>query len=363
VLHSSPRPVHQVVGALHSGDAVGGEALTIRRHLREAGFPSVIYAGWTDPRLSREALPLAELGAADGPQTVWLYHFSPGSPAGERVLATRGALVVVYHNVTPARFFAGHSRAAERLALAARGDLAALVPRAALALAKSTFSLADLHAAGFPRVARFPFVHDPSRSRSPSAVFRRLYADGRKTVISVGRLAPNKRLEDVLRAFAVLQRRLVPRSRLLLVGDRGLTSYVHALEVLSRDLRLQQVVFCGHVDDDDLQACFDLADVYVSLSEHEGYGVPLVEAMLAGVPVVARDAGAVAETLDGAGVLVDDPRPDLVAGLLDRLLLDAALRRKVVEGQDRVAGRVRETDFRSLVLGALKPVLEAPLGP
>jgi glycosyltransferase involved in cell wall biosynthesis len=191
----------------------------------------------------------------------------------------------------------------------------------------------------------------------PSPVFERLYGDGRTHVLAVSRLAPNKRLEDVLRAFALLQRGPVPRSRLLLVGDDGLHAYADALRRLAGGLRLRDVVFCGHVEEDELRSAYRLADVLVSLSEHEGYGVPLVEAMLAGVPVVAYDAGAVAETMDGAGVLLGEKRPELVAGVIERLVGDTAFRAAGLAGQEKVAARVRATDFGARVLGALAPVL------
>lgn len=354
-----PRRVHQVVGALHHGDAVGNEALAIRGHLRAAGFASDIFAGRVDPALGQEARPLGEWTTEDGPGTACLYHFSPGSPAGEVARRAVGPLAVVYHNVTPAPYFAGWSDEEARLSLQAGRELAELARRAVLGLAKSTFSRRDLEATGFAASVRLPFLHDPGRLPSPSPVFRRLYADGRTHVLVVGRVAPNKRIEDVLRAFAVLQRGPVRRSRLLVVGGRGLRTYADALESLARALRLRDVVFCDHVGEDELRAAYGLADVLVSLSEHEGYGVPLVEAMLAGVPVVAYDAGAVGETMDGAGILLGQKPPELVAGVIERLVLDPALRGTVLDGQERVAARIRSTDFGGLLLDALAPVLEA----
>jgi glycosyltransferase involved in cell wall biosynthesis len=267
-------------------------------------------------------------------------------------------LAVVYHNVTPARFFAGWSDEPARLAARADGELRELAGRASIGLAKSAFSRRDLEAAGFAATTVLPFVHDPGQRVPRSPVFERAYVDGRTHVLAVGRLAPNKKLEDVLRAFALLQRGPVPRSRLLLVGDDGLQAYVDALRDLARSLGLRDVVFCGHVEEDELRSAYGMARVLVSLSEHEGYGVPLVEAMLAGVPVVAYDAGAVAETLAGAGVLLLAKRPEIVAGVIERLLGDETLRAAVLAGQERVAARVRATDFRALVEGALAPVLE-----
>ena len=353
-----PRAVHQLTGAFHLGDAVGNEALVIRRHLREAGFESEIFAGWRDPRAA-DVRPLRAMAAVDSPQAVWLYHFSPGSPASGAALAAAGRLALAYHNVTPARWFLGWSEELARLALQAPAELRALAPRATVALAKSEFSRRDLDAAGFPRSAVLPFLHDPEPPPLPAPVLRGMYADGRTNLVCVGRLAPNKRIERVLAAFAVLQR-LLPRARLLIVGDRSLGAYVRALERRARDLRLREVVFLGHVEPDELLACYQLARVFVSLSAHEGYGVPLVEAMRAEVPVLACDAGAVAETLAGAGLLVpEDTGAEAVAALLARLVEDQALRAAVLEGQRRVVATLRAADGRAQLLSALAPALEA----
>jgi len=354
-----PRRVHQLLGALHGGDAVGNEALAIRAHLRAAGFESEILAGHVDPALAAEAGPLAEAAAVDRADSVWLYHFAPGSPATPAALALAGRLIVLYHNVTPAPFFVGWSEELVRLALCAEPELRTLAPRAVLALAKSEWSRGDLERAGFAKSGVLPFVHDLAAPPAPSPVVRRLFDDGRTNLLTVGRLAPNKRVEDLLAAFAVLQRGLLPHSRLLIVGSRALESYSLALERRARELRLGPVVFLGAVSAGELRACYELADVYLSASEHEGYGVPLVEAMLAGVPVLARDAGAVAETTGGAGLLFRDGDPELVAGLVERLVRDASLRASVLAAQERVAARIRAADFGAALLAALRPALEA----
>src|SRR5262249_54986655 len=154
------------------------------------------------------------------------------------------------------------------------------------------------------------------------------------------------------------QRHVRPRSRLLLVGDyRGHERYLAALQRLVRELRLDEVVFTGHGDDDELIACYGVADLFLCLSEHEGYCVPLVEAMSFGVAVLACGGGAVAETLGGGGVLLNDKRPELVAELMERVLADAALRRSVLASQERAVGRIRATDFGALLLERLAPVL------
>jgi glycosyltransferase involved in cell wall biosynthesis len=125
-----------------------------------------------------------------------------------------------------------------------------------------------------------------------------------------------------------------------------------------RALRVEEVVFTGHVDDDDLQAAYAAGHAFLCLSEHEGYCVPLVEAMAAGVPVVAYDAGAVAETLRGGGVLLHDKSPEMVAEVLQAVLTRDDVRAAVLDGQRRVMERLRATDFGALLLERLRPVLD-----
>jgi glycosyltransferase involved in cell wall biosynthesis len=124
-----------------------------------------------------------------------------------------------------------------------------------------------------------------------------------------------------------------------------------------RSLGVQRVVFTGHVDQDDLLAYYRVADLFLCLSEHEGYCVPLVEAMEMGVPVVAWAAGAVPETLRGGGVLLRDKDPELVVELIARLLSDRGLRGTVLGTQERAMAALRGLDFRSLLLERLRPVL------
>jgi glycosyltransferase involved in cell wall biosynthesis len=196
--------------------------------------------------------------------------------------------------------------------------------------------------------------------RAPSPVVERMFRDGRRNLLFVGRIIPNKRIDDLIRAFAVYQRRCEPRSRLLLVGEhKGFEGYLDRLSALARELHLEQVVFTGHVDDEDLIAYYRVADAFLCLSEHEGFCVPLVEAMYFGVPVLAYAAGAVAETLRGGGVLLQDKAPELVAELVDRVIRDGALRASLLASQRRAVDALRATDFGALLHERLRPVLEA----
>jgi glycosyltransferase involved in cell wall biosynthesis len=358
--------VHQLLAALSYGDAIGNEALAIQRHLHAAGHESDIFAEMVHPRVAHLARPLWEYREASSPETVCIFHFSIGSAAGRLVHHAPDRLVIVYHNITPARFFLGFHPHLAGLCHHGRRELLAFAPRAELGLGDSEVNRRELEEAGFARTAVLPIVLDLSLyDRRPSPVVRGLYDDGRANVLFVGRIIPNKRIEDLIRSFAVFQKWVRPRSRLLLVGDyRGFERYLDRLQELVRELRLDEVVFTGQVDDDDLYAYYRLADVFLCLSEHEGFCVPLQEAMHFGLPVIAYDAGAVRETLRGGGLLLQDKRPEVVADLLDRLTRGGALRRAVLASQAGAIAGIRSTDFGALLRERLSPVVPtSPVGP
>jgi glycosyltransferase involved in cell wall biosynthesis len=353
--------VHQVLAALSYGDAISNEALAIQGHLRRAGFRSDIFAEGVHPRMAGLARPLWQYREVSSPGTVCLFHFSIGSAAGRLVHGAPDRLVCIYHNITPADFFLGFHPHLAGLCYHGRRELAAFAPRAELGLGDSEFNRRELEAAGFARTAVLPIVLDlEAYRRPPSTVVRRIYDDGRVNILFVGRIIPNKRIEDLVRVFAVYQRHLEARSRLLLVGDhRGHERYYDRLQEMVRKLRVDEVVFTGHVDDDELLACYAVADVFLCLSEHEGFCVPLLEAMTFGIPVLALDAGAVAETLRGGGVLLKDKKPEAVAELVHAVRTDPALRGSVLATQERALRAVRAIDFGALLTERLAPVLPA----
>jgi glycosyltransferase involved in cell wall biosynthesis len=310
--------------------------------------------------MARRCRPLWEYREVSSPETVCLFHFAIGSGAGRFIRQAPDRLVTRYHNITPPEFFAGFLPHLARQCHQGRRELRAFAARTELALGVSEFNRAELEAAGFRRTGVLPIPLDldafTAGGRSPSV--RRLYADGRTNILYVGRIIPNKKIEDLLRVFAVYQRSIEPASRLLLVGDHwGYEPYLLRLQELARALALEDVIFTGQVEDEELRAYYDASAVYVSMSEHEGFCVPLLEAMAFGLPVAAYNAGAVAETLGGAGVLLEDKTPEVVAELLHRLVTDGVVRRSVLAAQERRLAQVNAIDQRALLLQALAPVL------
>jgi glycosyltransferase involved in cell wall biosynthesis len=240
-----------------------------------------------------------------------------------------------------------------------RAQLPGFAARSELGLGVSEWNRRELEAAGFPRTAVFPIFPRLRPEGGPGRpALRGLYRDGRTNLLFVGRVICNKKIEDLLRAFAVYQRHLDRRSRLLVVGDtRGYEAYYLPLERLVRELRLSDVVFTGQVEEEELRELYEVADAFVSLSEHEGFCVPLLEAMAFGVPVLAYDAGAVAETLRGGSVLLKDKRPEVVAEAVHAVVKDAALRQAVLATQERTLRLAREASTGERLLRALAPVL------
>jgi glycosyltransferase involved in cell wall biosynthesis len=229
----------------------------------------------------------------------------------------------------------------------------------------SEFNRQDLEALGFPRTAVLPVVPDFSHlDREPNWLIARDFDDGWTNIVFVGRVIANKKIEDVISWFHTYHTIFNPRSRLLLVGAQtGFERYLASLHQLVARLGASQVHFVGHVSDEELVAFYDVADLFLCASEHEGFCVPIVEAFYKQVPVLAFAATAVPATMDGAGVLFEDRTPIHVATLMDEIVSNAALQDRIVEGQLAAVNRLRAKDFAGTLLGFVDQILAAPRAP
>jgi glycosyltransferase involved in cell wall biosynthesis len=271
----------------------------------------------------------------------------------------RGRRVLLHHNITPPEFFLPYDPEMVRICALGREQITTLRGHVELALGDSEFNRAELEAAGFERTGVLPIYLDFARYReTPSPVLRRLLDDGRTNLLFVGRLAPNKRHDDLIRLASYWKRFVSEDVRLLLVGKLPRRrEYFDALQALMYEEAFTpwEVVFTGHVGHDDLLACYAAAHVFVSMSEHEGFGVPLVESMLMDVPVLAYQSTAVPHTLGGAGVQFTKKCFAEVGEMAHALTGDKALRDAVLAGQ-----RQRLKAFApEAVEGALRGYLES----
>jgi glycosyltransferase involved in cell wall biosynthesis len=331
----------QLLPSFSFGDAIGNHVLALQQTFRKGGYRSEIYAQLRHPKLRDASKDYSEYVAADGSSGVCFYHFSIGSPLSEFFRRRKAHKVLVYHNVTPPEYLHGVNRRAELECRRGREELRRLSGSADLALAVSEFNRLELVEMGYPRTETLPIMVDFTKyDLSPAKDLLQRYGEGGVNILHVGRFVPNKKIEDVVRCFAVYKK-IEPRARLFLVGtDVGFENYSEAVGDLVRRLGAKDVHFPGHVEEREFAAFYRLADVYLSMSEHEGFCVPLLEAMHFGVPVIAYHAAAVPETLAGAGLLVGEKRYEEVAELMNRVVTDAELREKLI-----AAGRRRLRDF------------------
>jgi glycosyltransferase involved in cell wall biosynthesis len=213
----------------------------------------------------------------------------------------------------------------------------ALAGVAEVNLADSAYNAEELKAWGYPPASVLPLVLDFGKLEGgvDRAMLRR-FDDGRTNILFVGRCAPNKRIEDVITAFACYQKAVDSESRLILAGSyAGTERYQRLLLSMVRDLKLDQVVFTGSIPQAQLNACYRAARVFLCMSNHEGFCIPLVEALVNRVPVLAYASAAVPETLGGSGVLFAEKKFEAVAEMMGRLARDEALRCAVLSRQDQ----------------------------
>jgi len=330
--------VNQWVPAAHRGDAIGDSARRVRDILRRLGYGSDIYALTVDDDLTGDVHPFADSSSLEGDVTI--FHYALPSPMTEAFAGLGGRRVLQYHNVTPASFFAPYDASLFRLAALGRRELATLVGRVDLALGDSEYNRHELSSLGFQATGVFPIAVDTGRMHRASArpALEQVLDDGLVNFLFVGRIAPNKKIEDHIRLAEHYKRYVDAYYRFIFVGRYDVVPRYYAMvRALMSQYRLlnDRFIFTGAVPDDELAIYYRHAAVYVSLSEHEGFCVPLVEAMAADVPVLAYAAAAVPDTLGGAGVQFAPKDLEIAAELLGELAFNDGLRQSVIEGQRR----------------------------
>lgn len=348
--------VHQLLTSLVPGDAISNEALTIRRILLEEGHESRIFGYYHHASLASHFTHSSQFPLYAAPEALLLYHFSIGSPVSKIYFQSPGRKGMIYHNITPHAFFLDYHRILAKECYKGRKELETFVKRTDLALGDSEYNRRELEELGFPKTGVLPIVADFSLfDTEPNPVTERLLKDDKFTLLFVGRIIPNKKIDDLLRLFAVYQKYYNPNSRLILAGEyRGFERYLAEIQQIVGRYDLKEVWIPGHVPFDDLVAYYRRADLYLSLSEHEGFGVPLLEAFHNKIPVIAYDAAAVAETMNGGGLLIKSKDPERICGLIEALRNDPSLRKRVVQGEEKALEKYRYHNIRSLLLDHLE---------
>ncbi len=352
--------IDQLMAGFAEGDAISHMALLLRDTFRRWGCQSDIFVDprHTSPSSLTQVRPLNEYRATSA--DIALHHYGLHAPAADVFFASPARKILIYHNITPPSFYTGFDDQLPPQLEAARQRLPKLARQTQAVWAVSRFNAGELAAVGVPdvKVLPLPFVPHTMNLTPDFRGANFLFNTPLKTWLSVGRIAPNKRIEDLIQAFAWYNRTLNPYSRLVIVGSpRSCPRYCNMLKMLVGDLDMPNVCFEGFATPEGLIAYYRGASVYVSTSAHEGYGLPLLEAMYHGLPVIARATGGTPEALDGAGVLYEDLTHAELAALVGVVLDDPALRTEILTSQQHrlksVLDRPIDQELRTLLAAFL----------
>jgi glycosyltransferase involved in cell wall biosynthesis len=354
--------IHQFVAGFNRADAISNEAITLRSLFRSWGYESKIFSEVRriPPELRNEAHDVTEYGPESKPEDVVLLHLSIGSAVNEAFAGLKCKKAILYHNVTPSHYVAPVQKQIARTLALGEQQIKGLSDAATVNMADSKFNADELTALSYADVKVLPLVLDYDKlSEKPDRKVMKEFNDNRTTILFVGRCAPNKKIEDLLLAFAYFQNTVNADSRFVHVGSHaGLERYYYALQAMRRDWKLRNVHFAGTTSQSELNAFYQSADVFLCMSEHEGFCIPVIESMVHNVPVMAYAAGAVPETLDGSGVLFDEKDFPMIAEMIGRLTTDKPLRSAILQGQAARLKRYRDRDLASELHQHLAPLLE-----
>ena len=325
--------LHQFCEAINGGDATSDHVFLLRDWLRQLGFESEIYAVYFSAEFQNNVRPSASYRKSPA-ETHVIYHHAGGATLPEILAANGLPLIVVYHNVTPPEFVASSNPSLAQMLIKGRAQLPLLAANAALGLGVSHYNERELIENGFEQTGVLPIVLNPNAY--PDEVNQALASNVKQQsphLLFVSRIAPNKRQEDLVKLLYHL-RRFRPNAHLTLVGSCKVRGYHMWLEEFIASLGLSEAVtITGHISTIDMVTYFRSADLFVSMSEHEGFGKYLIEAMYFEVPILAFAAAAVPSTLGGSGVLFNEKAYEHLAEAADLIIQDETLRNQLVATQ------------------------------
>ena len=351
--------IDQFLSGFHYGDAIGNSVLRFHKFLTGKGIKSRIIALTIDDAVREYGTPLNEYNEAPG--SVRIYHYAISSPLNDYFLSgKRDRDIIVYHNITPSRYFRGYSDELVSLTEKGRDELSLFSDKFVLTVADSAFNASELSELGFGNIRIFPImVAREDYTGEYSKSYLNIFDDGRKNILFVGRITPNKKIEDLIKFISVFKKIVSEDVRMIIAGNQNsVPHYFSSLLKLkySLGLGISDVFFTGHIPFEELLSVYRSADLFLSMSEHEGFCLPLIESAFFELPVIAYDAGAVKETLGGSGILFKDKDMEKLAILVEKVLSDSDLTGKLKnKSSARAASFGKEADPEQL----LKMIREA----
>lgn len=342
------RRILQLVPTLSYGDGVGNDVLAIHEILKKSEYQTHIYAENIDKRISKKVVSPVKRMPVLSEKDIIIYHLSNGCSLNDKLVEYKAKKIIRYHNITPPEFFSMYDG---RNAVNCREGLSqmrGLRDIADYCLADSEYNKKDLIRAGYDCDIDVLPVVIPMKDyeKEPDRAVKERYNDDFVNVLFTGRIVPNKKQEDVINAFFHYQKYYNPKSRLFLVGTGQGTAYYESLCEYVKKLGVQNVIFTGHISFGEMLAFYSIADLFLCMSEHEGFCIPLVEAMIFDIPIIAYQGTGVTETLKESGFPLFYKRPVEIAGIMNYIRTHDKIRDTLVKEQ-----RVRLKDFGVEVVG------------
>lgn len=326
--------IHQILPSISYGDAVSNHVVEIREILRKMDYNSEIYAENIHPEMSSLAKPISEYKPVSSTSNIVLFHMAIGSDVSYFVKSLPDRRVLIYHNITPYSYFLEYNDELVNLTQRGRQELIIFKDCVDLALGDSEYNRKELEEAGFKNTDVLSIIVDFDKYNQVTNRTLHKYEENSVNLLFVGRYVPNKKIEDIIKIFYYYKNYINFNSNLFIVGSySGMEKYYSNLKDIVKKLNLDCVHFTGHVEFADLVEYFRLADVFLCMSEHEGFCVPLLECMYFDIPIIAYNSTAIPYTLGDSGILVNKKNYREIAEMIDIIVNDSHLRGKIIKKQ------------------------------
>jgi len=325
--------IDQFLSGFHYGDAIGNSVLRFHKFLRLKGIKSRIVAITIDDEVREYCTPFSEY--KEEVDSIRIYHYAISSPINDYFLRNTGKNILIYHNITPSEYFKGFSEELVSLTEKGRKELSLFSDKFNLVIADSDFNASELKRIGFSNIKTFPIMISRKEYNSEfSESYLEVFKDGRKNILFVGRITPNKKIEDLIKFLSVYKKIVSNDVRLIIAGNvDSVPHYFSSLLSLKNELGLDlnDLFFTGHIPFSELISVYRSADLFLSMSEHEGFCLPLIESSFFNIPVIAYKAGAVEETLAGSGILLSNKNLEKMVMVADKVMNDKNISIKLSE--------------------------------
>lgn len=330
----------QILPNVSFGDGVSNDALAIDKVLKKNGYKTGIYADVIDDRFPKGTAFKVKKMPKTGQNDIIIYHLSTGSRLNDLLPGLKGHKIILYHNITPASFFEKYDVKIQKNCIEGRKGLENLKKVPDYCIADSPFNKKELEDSGYTcKIDVLPIVipFEDYHKRPNEKILKRYTGDGYTNILFTGRIVPNKKQEDVIEAFHYYQKYYNPKSRLFLVGSFVLKKYYNNLRAYVKELGVKNVIFTGHISFDEILAYYSLSDLFLCLSEHEGFCIPLVEAMVFKIPIIAFQSTGVTGTMGEGGFPIKRKDPLETAGIIHYVQTHPDIRQELIRrGQEQL---------------------------